>query len=129
MNYSDPENPHSDPLVESDDMDRTPAQETAEDAVDNGATADSTDLPGVIAAFGELGAEAVIFEEGVAHLFHRHVSSVKRAVQRGELPPPTKLFGQGTWTVGAIVRHIEDRLAQAAKKRERLERRISQMSP
>ena len=51
-------------------------------------------LPGVIALLGELKPGAVITEEGVARLFGRHATSVKRAVQRGELPPPCRLFGK-----------------------------------
>ena len=86
-------------------------------------------LPGIIAALGELGAGAIIMEEGVAGLFKRHVASVKRAVQRGELPPPTRIFGQNTWTVGILVGHIEQRLEAAAAERERIEQKIARLSP
>ena len=46
------------------------------------------ELPGVIRLLGELKPGAILTEEGVAHLFNRHVASVKRAVQRGEFPFP-----------------------------------------
>ncbi len=88
-----------------------------------------TDLPGVIAILGELGPGAVILEDGLAQLFNRHATSVKRAVQRGELPPPIRLFGKNAWTVGAIVRHFEDRLNQAAKERDRMMRRLDRLRP
>ena len=55
---------------------------------------DPYELPGIIAILGELKPGAIITEEGAAHLFGRHVASVKRAVQRGELPPPSPLRGQ-----------------------------------
>ena len=91
--------------------------------------AEATRVPGIIAALGELKPGAIITEEGVAHLFHRHVVSVKRAVQRGELPPPCRLFGVSVWTVGALVRYIERRLEQAAQEAERDAQRMRNLSP
>ena len=85
--------------------------------------------PGIIATLGELKPGAVITEEGVAFLFKRHVTSIKRAVQRGELPPPCRMFGGNVWTAGALVRHIEDRLQQAAKEMETLAEKVKRLSP
>ena len=90
---------------------------------------DPVHLPGVVVELGQLGPSAIITEEGVARLFSRHVASVKRAVQRGELPPPCRLFGGSTWTVGALVRHIEKRLEQAAREAEQTRQKIAQLSP
>ena len=84
------------------DDDRTPVDAVTEDG-----------QTGVIAELGELGAGAVVTEHGLAALFGRHQSSVKRAVERGELPPPIRLFGQNTWTAGVLVQHLEDRLREA----------------
>ena len=86
-------------------------------------------LPGIIALLGELKPNAVINEEGIASMFSRHVASVKRAVQRGELPPPTRLFGNNTWTVGTLVRHIEQRLEEAKNKADEVNRKIARLSP
>ncbi len=72
---------------------------------------------------------AVITEEGVAQLFGRCAASVKRAVQRGELPTPCRLFGSNAWTVGVLVGHIEHRLEQAAAEAEAIERKIKQLRP
>lgn len=90
---------------------------------------DPYELPGIIAILGELKPGAIITEEGAAHLFGRHVASVKRAVQRGELPPPCRLFGGNAWTVGALVRHIESRLEEAAKEAEQITRKLAVLSP
>ena len=90
---------------------------------------DDGHLPGVIAELGELKPGAIISEEGMAGLFHRHVVSVKRAVQRGELPPPCRLFGVNVWTAGALVRFIESRLEQKAKEIELDARRHAKLSP
>jgi hypothetical protein len=85
-------------------------------------------LPGIVTALGELKPGAIVTEEGVARLFNRHASSVKRAIQRGELPPPCRLFGANVWTAGALVQHIENRPEQAAKEAERTARRIGDLS-
>lgn len=86
--------------------------------------ADATSLPGVIATLAVLHPNAIITEQGVAHLFSRHMVSVKRAVERGELPPPCTLFGSKVWTAGILIRHIERRLEQAAKEAEKNTRRV-----
>jgi hypothetical protein len=86
-------------------------------------------LPGVIAQLGELKPSAVITEEGIANLFHRHVTSVKRAVDRSELPPPMRLFGSNAWTAGVLVAHFEARQAEAAKESDRMASRIAHLSP
>jgi hypothetical protein len=89
--------------------------------------------PGIIAALGELGPGAVIMEKGLAELFGRHESSVKRAVKRGELPAPTRLFGQNVWTAGVVVQHLESRLKHEAKeyeqKAEEKQRLMTELSP
>lgn len=91
--------------------------------------AETTSLPGVIAMLGELKPGAIITEEGMAHLFHRHVVSVKRAVQRGELPPPCRLFGASIWTVGSLIRYIERQLDAAAQEAAREAERLRNLSP
>ena len=78
---------------------------------------------------GELKPGTVITEEGIAHMFQRHVVSVKRAVQRGELPPPCRLFGANVWTAGALIRYIEARLDQAAQEAARDAQRMQNLSP
>ena len=90
---------------------------------------DELDTPGIIAILGDLKSGAVVTEVGVANMFRRHVTSVKRAVQRGELPPPTRLFGQNSWTVGALIRHIELRLEMVAKEADLTGQRIEALSP
>lgn len=87
------------------------------------------ELPGIIALLGELKPGAILMEDGVAWLFSRHVASVKRAVQRGELPPPCRLFGSNAWTAGSLVQHIEQRLAEAAKEAEGMARKLARLSP
>ena len=86
-------------------------------------------LPGVIAALGELRPRTVITEDGIAQLFGRCATSVKRAVERGELPPPCRLFGGNVWTVESVLRHIEARLEAAASEHEQMQRKLRELEP
>lgn len=63
---------------------------------------------------GRLGDGAIITESGLAKLFHRHRASVRRAVGRGEIPPPIQLMKRRVWSIGAIRRHLDMRLKEAA---------------
>ena len=86
-------------------------------------------LPGVYAALGALPGGAIVFEEGLAKMLHKHPVSVKRAVARGELPRPMRLFGKPAWTAGALVRHLEGKLAEAAREAEHERGRLAKLSP
>ena len=90
--------------------------------------ADGLDF-GVIEVLGTLGPGAVISEAALARMFGRCRDTLKRAVKRGELPPPTRLLGGPVWTAGAIVRHIEARLEREARDAEKQARKISALSP
>ena len=90
---------------------------------------DAQSLPGIIVALGEMKPGTIVTEEGLAQLFKRHVVSVKRAVERGELPPPCRLFGTRVWTAGALIRYIERRLDNAAQEAEHDAQRMRNLSP
>jgi hypothetical protein len=81
-------------------------------------------VPGIIAALGEMKLGTIVTEERLAQCFNRNVVSVKRAVHRGELPLLCRLFGASVWTAGIFIRHIEQRLAQAAREAAKDTKRI-----
>ena len=81
---------------------------------------DPGDLPGVIPEFADLKPDTIITEGGMARIFRRDRSTVKKMVLRGELPPPCRMAGSNIWTIGAIVRHIEARLEEAGKDMRRI---------
>jgi len=83
---------------------------------------------GIIKELGELPPDAVVSEEALAKIFDRHRVSIKRAVERGELPPSVRLFGEPVWTVQALRDHMNQRLEAAKKEAEQVQRRISQFS-
>ncbi len=59
----------------------------------------------------------LITEVGLARLLGKGCrETIKRAVERGELPRPVRFLGKNTWTVDVIISHIEDQLAAEARK-------------
>jgi hypothetical protein len=90
---------------------------------------DNDAVPGMIPELGKLSPSTIVTEEGLAQVFRRCPTSIKRAVRRGELPPPMRMFGRSTWTVGAILTHLNKRLETASKEAERQGRRISGLRP
>ena len=84
---------------------------------------------GIVKALGELPAGAILTEEDLARMFSRHPVSIRRAVERGELPPAVRLVGKPRWTAGAILAHVEGRLEAARREAERDSARISRHSP
>jgi hypothetical protein len=72
-----------------------------------------------LARLGAAGDNTIISLNDLAQIFHRHPESIKRAIERGELPPPVKFLGVRAWTVKVIVQHIEARLAEAEQEREK----------
>jgi len=82
----------------------------------------------IIRELGDLPPDAVVSEAALAKIFDRHRVSIKRAVERGELPPSVRLFGEPVWTVRALREHLSKRLDAAKKEAEQLQRRISQFS-
>ena len=59
-------------------------QHTSENHQEGQKVQETATIPGVIAALGNLSPGAILYEQGLAELFDRHPTSIKRAVQRGE---------------------------------------------
>ena len=84
---------------------------------------------GIVKDLGELPSGAIVREEDLARIFNKHPVSIKRAVERGELPRPVRLFGKPCWTAAAILGHVEARLEAAKREAEKEAKRFSQLSP
>lgn len=82
----------------------------------------------IIRQMGDLAPYTIVTEEALAKMFKRHGASVRRAVGRGELPPPIRMFGKPCWTVRAIRDHVEQQLACAHKEHTDLQDRINRIT-
>jgi hypothetical protein len=81
----------------------------------------------IIRKLGEMPAGTIIYEEGMADIFGRCSMTIKRAVQRGEIPPGTRLFGRLAWLAGHVLEHIRKRLSKAALEAEQDRKRLTEM--
>lgn len=84
---------------------------------------------GIVRELGELPSWTIVNEEGLAQMLGRCRHTIKRAVKRGELPPPIKFMGKPRWTVGAILKHFEERLEESKKEKERQKKKIRELRP
>jgi hypothetical protein len=78
---------------------------------------------------GDLSPNTVISEAGLARLTGRHPVSIKRAVERGELPPAPRLLGQPRWTVGSLIDHLNARIQEEIKRAAITARRLEHLEP
>lgn len=75
------------------------------------------------ARLAALPSERVLNTEELAQLFGVNHNGITRAVKRGDLPPPAKIFGCHIWTVRVIRTHIDALLEQARIAAERARHR------
>ena len=92
-------------------------------------TAEEQTPCGIMKTLGELPPGTILQEEAVARMFGRHPVTVKRAVDRRELPPPVRMFGKPCWTAGVILAHLSARLEAAGREAEKEAARIARLSP
>jgi hypothetical protein len=64
----------------------------------------------------------VLTEADLARAFKKHPVTIRRAVERGELPEPVRLMGKPTWTGSVILKHLEGRLARTREEAQVLQR-------
>jgi len=83
----------------------------------------------IVKKLGELPVGAIVDEEAIAQMFGRCTTSVKRAVDRGELPKPVRLFGKPCWTAGRILNFLDKRMETAQQESEKNSERFAQHSP
>ncbi len=83
----------------------------------------------IVAELGELGRGALVTETGLARMLNRHPASIKRAIDRDELPRPTRLMGKPCWTAGKIIEHLEARQETAAREAAEIDRKVQQLRP
>lgn len=82
----------------------------------------------VITDLGKLPPDTLLTELALATMFGLCPISIKRAVERHELPPPTKVCGKPRWTVNSIISHIASQLEAAKNEADKEEKRLSELS-
>ena len=73
----------------------------------------------LFALMGSLHDGALITEAGLAKMFGRHPASIKRAIERGGLPPPIHLLKRPMFSIGAIRNHLLQRFQEALEEQKR----------
>jgi len=82
----------------------------------------------IITDFGDLPPDTLLTERALAGIFGLCTTSIKRAVERGELPPPVKVCGKPRWTVKSIVDHIDAGLETVKQEAEADAKRMARYS-
>ena len=85
---------------------------------------DKLSSDGIIKELGDLSPGTVVTESALSKIFKRSPTTIKRAVDRGELPPPIRIFGQCSWTIEAIQQHFRKEHERLKNEREELEKRL-----
>jgi len=78
--------------------------------------------------FSHLKPGTILSEHMLAKAFKRHPLSIRRAVERGELPPPFRLFGKPAWMVESILAHFSDISASNLQEQSNLEKSRSKLA-
>jgi hypothetical protein len=87
-----------------------------------------TDGPGwLVTKLAELPPATLLDEVALAGLLGCHRCSIRRGVERGELPAPARLLGKPAWTAGRIIDHFTARLQAAELAAERERARIARL--
>lgn len=75
--------------------------------------------PGIWREFNELGRDTLVSEAAMAQIFAKHLMSIRRAIDKQQLPPPVKLMDARVWRLGTILDFIDARLAAEQKAAEK----------
>jgi signal transduction histidine kinase len=81
----------------------------------------------LVTRLAELPPAALLDEAALAGLLGCHRCSIRRGVERGELPAPARLLGKPAWTAARILDHFAARLEAAEKEAERERARIARL--
>jgi len=84
---------------------------------------------GIILTLAALPGDALIDRAALARMLGKCEASITRAWKRGELPKPVKFMGKPTWTARSLTDHFARRLAEAARERETLARKVHALRP
>jgi len=91
---------------------------------------ENTELPdGVLTFLAELPREALLDEGAMARAFGVSERTIRRMVERHELPPSVRNAGKSMWFAGRVLDWIEARAEEREKAAKEAMARIARFSP
>jgi len=81
--------------------------------------------PRILSGMAELPGKTLLDEAALATLLGVSKRTVRRMVQRFELPPSIAVGGRATWIVERVLAHLDERARRAAREADRECQRIS----
>lgn len=85
---------------------------------------DTAGAPGVYEVLARLPRQALLDEGAMARAFGVNGRTIRRMVNRHELPPPLKRAGRALWFAGRVLDWLEEEAEQLAKDANRLRQKI-----
>ena len=103
------------------------ADELARQALQCEERADTGGL--VLDTLARLPERGLLTEAALAKALHVAPRTVRRMVNRWQLPPPTRLGGRNVWFAGRVLAHIEAAAERAERGAERVARKYRGNNP
>ena len=85
-------------------------------------------MPGVYDALARLPERALVDEGAMARAFGVNGRTIRRMVNRHELPPPLKRAGRALWFAGRVLDWLEEEADLLAKDADKLRKKIQSYS-
>ena len=94
-----------------------------------GNTRDIKETAGILTMLANLPADALVDEAAMGRAFAVSCRTIRRMVDRYELPPPIRIAGKSVWIAGRVRAYINDAAERKEKKAKRAHIRIRQLGP
>ena len=80
---------------------------------------ETSNFDGVVVALANMPEKAIITETALARVLAVTTRTIRRMVQRNEIPPAVNLAGKSVWFAGNVLSHLQSRAERVAKDAER----------
>lgn len=84
-------------------------------------------VPGVFDGLARLPGNAILTEPAMARAFDVEPRTIRRMVNRGELPPGIPMAGKTTWIAGRVLAHFAARAERAEREQDKELARLSRI--
>ncbi len=89
-----------------------------------------TKLPGIYKRLNELDPHDLLTYDGMREIFDcGSDDAINDAVDRGELPPPIKFFGNHMWLASMVIQHIQWQAQSVRTERMDAQGKVKQLYP